>query len=212
MFNCRNCGGKGDVIDLVRFVDGIDFIAAVEKLAGKQPSNANGHGTNTKTASSIYNDAEDKPYLKVDRYEKAGGGKSYPQFHWDGAQWISGKPKGPKIPYRLPELLDSDRTEPGWITEGEKCADAVAKLGLTATTASEGAGKWTADLNDWFRERIAYILPDNDELGRKHAQQVAHTSTVSLARYGSSLCPISSTRRMSTIGSNAAALAISSTK
>jgi hypothetical protein len=31
---------------------------------------------------------------------------------------------GAKIPYRLPELLDSDRSEPVYICEGEKCADA----------------------------------------------------------------------------------------
>jgi AAA domain len=44
---------------------------------------------------------------------------------------------------------------------------------VTATSASEGAGKWTPDLNEWFRDRTAYILPDNDGSGAKHAEQVA---------------------------------------
>jgi DNA primase len=41
IFNCRGCGAKGDVIDLVRFLDGCDFLPAVEKLAGAPPK-ANG--------------------------------------------------------------------------------------------------------------------------------------------------------------------------
>ena len=77
------------------------------------------------------------------------------------------------IPYRLPQLLDFDRSEPIWIPEGEKCVDILHGLGLQATCASEGAGKWTADLNHHFADRIAWIVPDADEPGRKHAIQVA---------------------------------------
>ena len=60
-----------------------------------------------------------------------------------------------------------------YIVEGEGKADLLAKLGFTVTSASGGAGKWTADLNEWFKDRVVYILPDNDEPGRKHAQLVA---------------------------------------
>jgi phage/plasmid primase-like uncharacterized protein len=39
-FNCRGCGGKGrDAISLVRFLDGIDFLDAVEKLTGEPRPN-----------------------------------------------------------------------------------------------------------------------------------------------------------------------------
>jgi hypothetical protein len=170
LFNCRGCGGKGrGVIDLVMFIDGIKFNDACEKLAGPAPK-LNGRGP-ARTGTWIYRDAEGKPYLRVQRIDYPDGTKQYPQSRWDG-QWVKGKPDGPKLPYRLPELLDSDRTEPVWICEGEKCADAVAAIGLTATSASEGAGKWTADLNEWFRDRIVYVLPDNDEPGRKHAELI----------------------------------------
>ena len=83
-----------------------------------------------------------------------------------------GKPAGGKIPYRLPELAKAPGREV-FICEGEKRADAVAKLGYLATTASEGAGKWTPELNEWFKDRDVYVLPDNDEPGRHHAEQVA---------------------------------------
>lgn len=33
-FNCRRCGGKGDEIGLVRFVMGLDFVAALEWICG----------------------------------------------------------------------------------------------------------------------------------------------------------------------------------
>jgi hypothetical protein len=34
-----------------------------------------------------------------------------------------------------------------FVAEGEKDADALAALGFVATSASEGAEKWTEDLN-----------------------------------------------------------------
>ena len=93
-------------------------------------------------------------------------------------QWASGKPKGPKIPYRLPELLAAPLTAPVYVVEGEKDGDNLAKLGFVATCNSEGAdngngGKWTKDLNGPFKDRHVFILPDNDTPGRRHAQHVA---------------------------------------
>jgi hypothetical protein len=180
VFRCRQCNETGgDVITMVMWLDGCEFDAAITTLVGEPPQQrSNGHDKSSaarsrSTGTWIYRDADAKPYLKVERFDEPNGKKSYPQSRWDGSRWVKGKPTGPKIPYRLPELLDSDRTEPVYICEGEKCADAVAGLGLTATSASEGAGKWTVDLNEWFRDRIAHILPDSDEAGAKHAEQVA---------------------------------------
>jgi DNA primase len=103
----------------------------------------------------------------------------FPQYHWDGEKWISGKPKGPKIPYLLPALIAATPTTPIYVVEGEKDCDALAKIGFVATCNSEGCdsgsgNKWTPDLNEYFRDRDVYIIPDNDAQGRKHAQHVAH--------------------------------------
>jgi hypothetical protein len=49
----------------------------------------------------------------------------------------------------------------------------VAALGLFATSASEGTGKWSADFNEYFRDRIVHILPDRDKPGATHAEMVA---------------------------------------
>jgi DNA polymerase len=137
----------------------------------------NGYGSGERewgrnTAAYIYRDAGGNPYLKVVRTSA----KQFPQYHWDNGRWMKGKPAGPKIPYRLPELLAAPPSEPVWICEGEKDADNVAALGLIATTNSEGAGKdkWTVDLNKWFAgKRTAYILEDNDDDGPRHTREVA---------------------------------------
>jgi hypothetical protein len=125
-------------------------------------------------AAYIYRDKNGAPYLRVQRTAT----KQFFQQRWDGADWIKGKPQGPKVPYRLPELLAAAPTTAIYVCEGEKDCDSLAKIGFTATTNSEGAdngkgAKWTPDLNVHFKDRIVFILPDNDEPGRKHAEHVA---------------------------------------
>jgi hypothetical protein len=87
--------------------------------------------------------------------------------------WVTGKPHGPKILYRLPELLAAPLTTRVHICEGEKDTNGLAKLGFTATTNSEGAANWSDDLNRYFRDRHVYIHEDNDADGRKRVQRIA---------------------------------------
>jgi hypothetical protein len=123
----------------------------------------------------IYRLADGTPYLQVRRLADKS---AFPQYHWDGEKWISGKPQGPKVPYMLPQLIAAGPAMPIYIVEGEKDADNLAKLGFVATCNSEGADsgsgkKWTSDLNQYFANRDALIIPDNDAQGRKHAEHVA---------------------------------------
>jgi hypothetical protein len=124
--------------------------------------------TKSKWTDYIYRDAEGSPYLRVQRTPD----KRFIQSHWTGRAWSKGKPNGPKIPYRLPELVGAVH-DTVFIVEGEKDADALSRSGLIVTTASEGAGKWTEDLNRWFKGKTVYILPDNDKAGSDHGEQVA---------------------------------------
>lgn len=73
--------------------------------------------------------------------------------------------------YRLPELAAKpDATV--WIVEGETCADALAVLGLTATTSggadSAGRAGWSI-----LAGRAVTIWPDNDDAGGRYADTVA---------------------------------------
>jgi 5S rRNA maturation endonuclease (ribonuclease M5) len=78
-----------------------------------------------------------------------------------------------RVLYRLPELIAADPRETVYVVEGEKDADRLRSLGLVATCNVGGAGKWRDEYNEPLRGRHVVILPDNDEPGRKHAQQVS---------------------------------------
>jgi hypothetical protein len=78
------------------------------------------------------------------------------------------------VPYRLPELL-AEPARPVVVPEGEKDCDNLARIGVLATTNACGAGKWTAEHSAFLRGRRVIVLPDNDETGRNHAQQVAQS-------------------------------------
>lgn len=104
-------------------------------------------------------------------------GKTYRQRRIDEAtgQPMWGMQGVTAVPYRLHDIVNS--TQPIFICEGEKAADAVAALGLIATTNHGGAGKWWPSLTDWFRNRQVIIMPDNDAPGERHARIVADSLT-----------------------------------
>jgi hypothetical protein len=120
-------------------------------------------------AEYIYRTANGEPSRKVCRTAD----KSFPQFKWTGSRWESGTEGAPILPYRLPELIKTDAETPVFICEGEKDCDRLAALGFIATTNPMGACKWRAALNRWFTDRPVFIIPDNDDAGRKHAADVA---------------------------------------
>jgi len=75
-----------------------------------------------------------------------------------------------RVLYRLPQLLTSEGTV--YLVEGEKDADTLASIGLTATT-SGAANSWRADFARVLAGRDVIILPDNDDEGRKYASSAA---------------------------------------
>jgi hypothetical protein len=87
-------------------------------------------------------------------------------------------PKGPHIPYRLPQLIAASPASPVYFCEGRKNADAVAALGFVATTHhdghdSRGGGELNVDLSGYFKDRHAIILPNNDKGSLERAEHVA---------------------------------------
>jgi hypothetical protein len=59
------------------------------------------------------------------------------------------------------------------VTEGEKDADTLAALGVTATTFLGGAGKWRDDYAPWFKGRDVVVVADADDAGRAGAERIA---------------------------------------
>jgi 5S rRNA maturation endonuclease (ribonuclease M5) len=84
------------------------------------------------------------------------------------------------VPYRLPELLQrADRAL--LIVGGEKDVDNLRALGFTATCNHGGEGKWWPELTPYLKDRLVFILCDNDETGEKH-QQVVGAALTGVAR------------------------------
>lgn len=122
-----------------------------------------------------YTDADGEIRYQVVRIDH-NGQKTYRQRHID----VDGKPVWgmtgvTALPYRLHEIAAS--TAAIFICEGEKAADAVAGLGLLATTNHGGAGKFWPSIVEHFRGRDVVILPDQDAPGERHARQVADALT-----------------------------------
>jgi len=120
-------------------------------------------------ARYVYRQADGTPHVQVCRTQA----KTFSQNHWNGQLWVAGKPDGNPIPYRLPELKAAELTTVVHICEGEKDADALAALGFVATTNAGGAGNWSDELNEYFRDRHVYVHEDNDAAGRKRSQRIA---------------------------------------
>src|SRR5690606_27844098 len=100
--------------------------------------------------------------------------------------------------YRLPSVLAAARAGATvYVVEGEKDADALTALGLTATCnfdgASTGAGqpKWRAEYAGYLRGAEVVVVADRDEAGLAHA----HCVQQSLAEHG-----ISSVIRAARVG------------
>src|SRR5262249_5371066 len=93
----------------------------------KKTKKANGSANaySPTSAKYVYRLADGTPYLQVHRLADKSG---FPQYHWDGEKWISGKPKGPKVPFRLKELDAAAPTTPIYIVEGEKDCLNLAKI------------------------------------------------------------------------------------
>jgi 5S rRNA maturation endonuclease (ribonuclease M5) len=92
-------------------------------------------------------------------------------------EWIWNLQGVRRVLYRLPELLaakNADPKRPVFVVEGEKDADALQRVGATATCNPMGAGKWRDEYAEFLRGfEVVAVIADKDEPGRAHAQQVA---------------------------------------
>jgi len=110
---------------------------------------------------------------RVLRWDRPDGKKEIRPIsrHADG--WRLEHMADPRPLYGVEFLEDADRV---YVVEGEKCCDAmslVGGLGFASTTSSGGSN--AASKTDWspLAGREVVILPDNDDAGRKYADEVA---------------------------------------
>jgi hypothetical protein len=133
----------------------------------------------TGRAEYVYRQADGDPYLRVMR-------PGFYQSHWTGVAWANGAPKGPKIPYRLPEILAAEHGDV-IVVEGEKDADNLTAAGFVATTNSCGAGKWTPDLNQYLAGKDVLLDKRNSPAASLDCKNKHSISFVIVNRHSSSI-------------------------
>lgn len=103
--------------------------------------------------------------------------KKFLQRRPDGNGGWDWRTKGTRrVLYRLPEVIAAAPTGQNiYIVEGEKHVDRLRAAGLIATTSPGGAGKWQREYAAFLRGANVIVLPDNDEPGRRHAEDVARS-------------------------------------
>jgi len=139
---------------------------------GSKPQKQRVAYVNTKP-TYIYVNKEGEPLFGIIRTPE----KQFMAVRPDGkGGWAYGMGKVNPTLYNLPRVIEAvSNGELIFIVEGEKDADNMAKVGLTATTNPFGAGKWHAEYSNYLKNADVVIIPDNDEVGRRHAEQVARS-------------------------------------
>ena len=97
---------------------------------------------------------------------------SWKQLRWTGQSWQSGVKDVPNLPYGLYQLLNNPVDRLCFIFEGEKDVERAWDAGLSATCNSGGANNWKDEQSEWLKDYKVCIVPDNDEVGKKHAKSV----------------------------------------
>jgi hypothetical protein len=130
---------------------------------------------NTRSESRIaamydYQDESGALLFQVVRSEPKGFRQRHPD---ERGEWVWNMKGVRRVLYRLPELLAADPSVWVFIAEGEKDVVNLVGVGLVATCNSGGAGKWQDEYTEALRGRRVAIIPDRDEPGWNHAENVA---------------------------------------
>jgi len=122
----------------------------------------------------IYTNKNGDPVGRVRRLDLADGQKRIWQERPDGENWTTGL-DGMQLPvYQLPKVLEhAKQGRRILIVEGEKAVDALARIGVFATTNAGGAGKWREHHSRPFTGATVLTVCDCDQPGRHHAYDIS---------------------------------------
>ncbi len=169
LYYCHGCESQGDHLTFYARIKKLDIKKDFPKIL-KGCASDFGISLVRKKPELIkaydYHDVDGRLLFQVCRMKPKG----FMQRRPDGkGGWIWDVKGIRRVLYRLPEIIKANEI---LIVEGEKDADNLSKLGFTATTNPMGTGKWKADYNESLKGKDVVLIPDNDEAGRKHMDQV----------------------------------------
>ncbi|HQR44590.1 MAG TPA: AAA family ATPase [Thermoanaerobaculia bacterium] len=128
-----------------------------------------GTGARREVARYRYTDEKGAELYHVRRYDPKDFRPFRPGADAPGIKGVT------RVLYRLPQVTAAAKAgDRVYVVEGEKDADALAALGLVATTAAGGAkAKWEPSYSAALRGARVVVVADKDEPGRQHAREVA---------------------------------------
>ena len=131
-----------------------------------------------------YVDEAGTPLFRVVRTQLSPREKRFTVEHSERNRWLPGLGNARRVLYRLDEIARAPDDAIIFVTEGEKDSDRLASLGLVATTCPFGAGKWRDSYSQFLRGRRVVVIPDNDEPGLSHADDVLRAIAGSASSFG----------------------------
>lgn len=115
----------------------------------------------------MYYTVDNKPAYSKTRTDYSDGSKKFTFQQPDGS---CGLKEQKHLLYNLPNITNANLI---YFVEGEKCADAINKLGLVATTLDCGANSpWRDEFTKYFKDKQVIIIPDNDKPGMMYAENI----------------------------------------
>lgn len=179
---CRHCGkpdwcyrlpnglevcNRGNVIDGWRTTQSFDK-REMPYLAENKPKE---ESSVISVQQWIYRSRDNKPLVKVVRNNYSDGKKRILQQSWTNKGWVNGYKsiKCENIPiYNYRTVQEAiNVSKPIFYVEGEKCCEALANLGLTATTNIGGSNGWHDGLVGDLLGANLILCPDRDSPGLK---------------------------------------------
>lgn len=161
------CGRGWDMISLEQDLFSLDFPTAKDRvfeLVGRPKV-----PWEERNLEAVYDYTDERGKLLYQVLRNHG--KDFKQRRPDlNGGWIWGLGDVRRVPFHLPRVMNADFVG---ITEGEKDALTLDRIGIVGSCNNGGAGNFRDDQAPYFASKHIAIFPDNDAPGRSHALKVA---------------------------------------
>lgn len=193
-YYCHRCNSKGNIIKLVKEVEGITGGQATGLILGERVSHKPKRNKPLKPIKTstekkrfvytkypsevsrhVYRDATGKILYIKTKHHKPDGEKFFVYYEntKDNAPegYLSGLENVKQTLYRLNIINSLSVGQLVCIAEGEKDVETLEDLGFIATT-SGGSDSWKKEFSEYFKGLDVVIFPDMDEKGEKYANNI----------------------------------------
>jgi putative DNA primase/helicase len=168
-FFCFVCGKGGPTYTLYRYLNGENVTIKTYDIPKQKNTNgkkSKGFDFKNIVGRWLYHNAEGEVVYRVLKDKN----KNFMPLHGYNGQTKGGYPQSGRVLYNLPQVLKAKQVI---LCEGEKSADAVNALGLTASAIPGGANaSWFQSYTNALQDKEVIVFPDNDNAGDAFAEKV----------------------------------------